>query len=526
MKSRLRRDATSVPGVCLLAALLLPGVVSAQATAFTSPAESAGAQGLLEMERRVIERTLPNGLKVILLPRPFAPVISMVTCADVGGVDENQNATGLAHIFEHMAFKGTKTIGTKDFAREAEAMKREDAAFLALRAERLRRPKPDEARLKPLEEAFRKAQDDARQYVIVPGEFGEIVERAGGRDLNAGTNFDETIYLYSLPSNRLELWATLEADRFTNPVLREFYKEKDVVMEERRMRESQPTGRLFTDFMATAYQASMYRAGVIGFMSDLQGITRAQAEAWFAKYYGGRNLTAVVVGDVDPATAMPILERTLGSIPAGEKPGPVVTQEPPQRAEKRLTLEDPSQPFLFIGYHKGDINDPDQPVYDVINDILAEGRSSRVHKALVTDKKVAVYAGAYTELGQKYPGLFLFVAVPTKGRTNAECESALYEEIEKLKNEPVSAEELQAVKAKEKKKFLASVDSNMGLARQLASAQNLQGDWREVFRRLARIDRVTAADIQRVAQAAFVKSNRTVGMIDTTAATPARLPAN
>ena len=525
MRRATRHKGTGVPGVCLLSLLMVPGIVLAEAMPLTHAAASAGAQGLLEMETRVVEKTLPNGLKVILLPRPFAPVISMVTCADVGGVDENQNATGLAHIFEHMAFKGTRTIGTKDIAREAEAMMREDSAFLALRAERLRRPKPDEARLKPLEEAFRKAQDDARQYVV-PGEFGNIVERAGGRDLNAFTNFDETVYLYSLPSNRLELWATLEADRFTNPVLREFYKEKDVVMEERRMRESQPTGRLFTDFMATAYQASMYRAGVIGFMSDLQGITRAEAEAWFAKYYGGRNLTAVVVGDVDPATAMPILERTLGSIPAGEKPGPVVTQEPPQRAEKRLTLEDPSQPFLFIGYHKGDINDPDQPVYDVINDILAEGRSSRVHKALVTDKKVAVYAGAYTELGQKYPGLFLFVAVPTKGRTNAECESALYEEIEKIKNEPVSAEELQAVKAKEKKKFLASVDSNMGLARQLASAQNLQGDWREVFRKLARIDKVTAADIQRVAQAAFVKSNRTVGMIDTTAATPARPPAN
>ena len=480
-------------------------------------APAVAAQGLGDLEKRVVEKTLPNGLKVILLPRPFAPVISMVTYADVGGVDENQNATGLAHIFEHMAFKGTTTIGTKDYDKEVEAMKKEDDAFLALRAERLRRPRPDPDKLEQLEAALRQAQDEARACVV-PNELGEIIERAGGKDLNAFTSFDQTVYLYSLPSNKLELWATLEADRFTNPVLREFYKEKDVIMEERRMAESQPTGRLFIDFMPVAYQASMYRSFVIGWMSDLEAITRAQAEAWFAKYYRARNLTAVVVGDVDPATAMPILERTVGTIPPGEKPGAVVTVEPPQRAEKRIVMEDPSQPFLIIGYHKGDINDPDNAVYEAINDILAEGRSSRVYKSLVTDKKVALYAGAFTQLGQKYPGLFLFIAVPNQGKTNAECEDAIYEEIEKLKQEPVSGAELQAVKAKEKKKFLNSIGSNMGLAMQLASAQNLMGDWREIFRSLEKIDKVSAEDIQRVARATFVKSNRTVGMIETVAA--------
>jgi predicted Zn-dependent peptidase len=308
-------------------------------------------------------------------------------------------------------------------------------------------------------------------------------------------------------------------------VIREFYKEKDVIMEEKRMGESQPTGRLFTDLMPTAYAASMYRAGVIGYMSDLQGITRAEAEAWFAKYYGAKNLTAVIVGDVDPATAMPMLERTLGTIPVGQKPGPVVTQEPPQRAEKRLIMEDPSQPFLLIAYHKGDITDPDNAVYEAISDILADGRSSRVYKSLVTDKKAALVAGAFTELGKKYPGLFVFFAMPNKGRSNAECEAAIYDEIERLKNEPVSQAELQAVKAKEKKKFLAAIDSNMGLALQLANAANLEGDWRELFRRLDKVDKVTAADIQRVARAIFVKSNRTVAVIETVTDKPAQQAA-
>jgi predicted Zn-dependent peptidase len=500
-------------------------MITVSLVVFSAIARPSRAQGFLGLENQVVEKTLSNGLKVILLPRPFAPVVSMVTYADVGGVDENQNATGLAHIFEHMAFKGTTTIGTKDYAKETKAMKKEDDAFRALRAERLRRPRPDEAEIKRLEEAFKKAQDEARAYVV-PNELGDIIERTGGKGLNAFTSFDQTIYLYSLPSNKLELWATLEADRFTNPVLREFYKETDVIMEERRMAESRPVTRLLIDFMPTAFAASMYRSFVIGWASDIEATTRQQAEAWFDKYYRAKNLTAVVVGDVDPETAMPMLERTLGSIPAGKKPDPIVTVEPPQRAEKRLIMEDPSQPFLVIAYHKGGINDPDNAVYEAINDILAEGRSSRMYKSLVTDKKLALYTGSFTGLGQKYPGLYVFMAMPNKGKTNAECEAAIYEEIEKLKSHPVSEEELQAVKAKEKKKFLDKIDSNMGLAQELAFAQNLEGDWREMFRFLDKIDKVTAADIQRVAKATFVKSNRTVGMIETTAVKPDQQAAN
>jgi predicted Zn-dependent peptidase len=488
-------------------------------------AASAAAAGFADLEQRVVEQTLSNGLKVLILPRPFAPVVSMVTFADVGSVDENQNATGLAHIFEHMAFKGTATIGTTDLARELEAMAKEDEAFAALRAERMQRPNPDPERLKQLEETFAAAVAEARQYVR-PNELGEIVERAGGQGLNAGTSFDQTVYMYSLPSNKLELWATLEADRFTNPVLREFYTEKDVIMEERRMAMSQPVSRLIEDFLAVAFKASMYRSFVIGHMSDLEGITRNQAREWFARYYGARNLTVAIVGDVDPMSAMPMLERTLGAIPAGSKPGPVVTEEPPQRAEKRIIMEDPSQPILFMGFHRGDVNDPDYAVYEALSELLAGGRSSRLYTSLVKDKKIALDAGAMSDIGQKtYPGLFLFYAVPNKGNNNAECEAAIDEEIARLQREPVSAAELEGVRARVKASFLRSVGSNMGLAMQLASAENLNGDWREAFRWLDRIDEVTAADIMRVATATFTRSNRTVGLIETATAPAAAAAA-
>lgn len=480
-------------------------------------AVSAQASGFAELEKQVVAKTLPNGLKVILLPRPGAPVISMVTYADVGGVDENQNATGLAHIFEHMAFKGTTSVGTKDIKGELVAMKAEDEAFLALRAERLRRPHPDPAKIRQLEVALAEAQKKAQAFVV-PNEIGDIIERAGGNGLNAFTSFDQTVYHYSLPSNKLELWATLEADRFTNPVIREFYKEKDVIMEEKRMGESMPTQRLLDDFMAVAFKASMYRSFVIGQMSDLQGITRQQAKDWFAKYYGAKNLTAVIVGDVDPVTALPMLERTLGTIPAGEKPGPVITTEPPQRCEKRIIMEDPSQPLVFIAYHKPDINDPDAAVYEAVSDILAGGRSSRLYTSLVKDKKIALAVGAFTELGAKYPGLFLIYAVPNKGKTNAECEAAVYDEIEKLKKEPVSADELAGLKARAKSAFLDEISSNMGLAMGLAHVDNLEGDWREMFRTLDKIDRVSAADITRVSKTMFTRMNRTVATIETVAA--------
>ena len=481
-------------------------------------AAPARAQGFKDLEGKVVEKTLPNGLKVILLPRPLAPVTSFVTYADVGGVNEQQNATGLAHIFEHMAFKGTTTIGTKDIAKEEAAMAKEDQAFTVLRAERLRRPKPDPEKLKLDEAAFKKDQEEAQKYSDT-GAFDKILEQQGASGLNAFTGFDQTVYHYSLPSNRLELWAALESDRFTHPVLREFYKEKDVIMEEKRMGESRPTMRLFNDFFPVAYSSAMYRSWVIGSMSDLQAITRQQAKDWFSKYYCAKNLTVAIVGDVDPKTAMPVLEKYLDKIPAGAKPEGPITVEPPQRAEKRIIMDDPSQPFLVIGYHRPDINDPDNAAYDVLADVLGGGRSSRLYKALVKEKKVALYAAAMPSFeGEKFPGLFTIMAVANKGKTNAECEAAIYAELDKIQNEPITKDELEGVKARAKMHFIDGIDSNMGLAMQLAMAQNLQGDWRQMFNYLDRIDAVTAQDVTRIAKSAFAKSNRTVGMIETTPA--------
>ena len=473
------------------------------------------AEDFKDIEGRVSEFTLKNGMKFLVLERHTAPVASFFTYADVGSVQEVKGITGLAHIFEHMAFKGTRTIGTKDYAKEKVALEQVDKAFAALQLERQKGEKADPKKVKELEAAFKDAQEAAGKYVE-KNEFGEAIERAGGRGLNATTAWDATRYFFSLPSNEMELWFYLESERFRDPVLREFFKEKDVVMEERRMRtESQPIGKLLEEFLHSAYVAHPYGEPVVGHMSDLQNITRADAEAFFKKYYAPNDLTCVVVGDVIPKQVREMAEMYFGRIASGPKPAPVRTVEPPQNGERRVTLELQSQRILLTGYHKPDINSPDNAVYDAISSLMSQGRSSRLYRSLVRDKKIAVQAAGIPGLpGLKYPGLFIFFSVPAQGHTNAESEKAIEEEIERLKKEPVTKEELDGVKRRARSSLIRGLADNSSLAIQLANYQVLTGDWRNLFRQLDKINAVTPEDIMRVSKAVFIKSNRTVGTIE------------
>jgi len=478
---------------------------------------AAHAQDLAEFERRMTEFTLDNGLKFLVLERHTAPVVSFHTYADVGAVDEVRGITGLAHLFEHMAFKGTKTIGTTNYEAEAQAMARADQAFLALKAERRKGDKADKQRLQQLQQQFEQAQQQAQKY-IVHDEFEQLLTRAGAAGFNAYTSQDATRYVVSLPANKVELWMLTESDRFANPVLREFYKEKNVVMEERRLSvETRPIGRLFEEFLAVAYKAHPYGDPVIGHMSDLQTLTRPEAEAFFHKYYAPSNLTIAIVGDVDPQQIRRLAEKYFGPIASGPKPEPVETVEPPQPGPRRVVVEDPAQPFVLIGYHKPSINHPDNAVFDAITDIMGTGRTSRLYKSLVKEKKIAIAASAFQGMpGVKYPGLFLFYAVPAKGCSNAECEQAIYDEIEKLKQQPVSQRELEKAKTRARADLIRSLDSNSGLAAALAFYEVVTGDWRNLFKQLERIEQVTVEDIQRVASEYFTRKNRTVGLIETT----------
>lgn len=471
------------------------------------------AQDLAEFEKRMTEFTLDNGLKFLVLERHEAPVVSFHTHADVGAVDEVKGITGLAHLFEHMAFKGTKTIGTKNYKAEAEAMAEMDGLFEQIKAERRKGYKADNQRLEELQKEFEHAQQKSQKY-IVHDEYEEVLSREGASGFNAYTSQDYTCYIVSLPSNKVELWMSLESDRFANPVLREFYRERDVVTEERRMMENRPAGRLYEEFGAIAYLAHPYGESVIGHMSDIRTITRSEAEAFFRKYYSPSNLTIAIVGDVNPQEIKKLAQKYFAGIPSGPKPEPVETEEPPQRGERRVTVEDPSQPRMIIGYHQPSVNHPDNTVLEAIGQIIARGRTSRLYKSLVKEKKIAVSVSAGPS-GSKYPGMFYFSVVPAKGHTNQECEEAIYAEVEKIKTEPVSQGELAKAKVQVRAGLIRLLASNNGLASQLTFYEVVTGDWRNLFEELDKIEQVTAEDIQRVSKEYFTRKNRSVGMIET-----------
>ena len=474
------------------------------------------AQDLASFEKRVTVKTLPNGLTVLILRRPEAPVFSFFTMVDTGSSQDPLSKTGLAHMMEHMAFKGTPDIGTTNYAEEKVALAKVEQAYAAYNAERIKRVGKDSEKLAQLQKEWQEAIKAADKFVI-KNQFGEIVESHGGVGMNAFTSYDETGYMYSMPSNTIELWAAIESDRFTDPVMREFYKERNVVMEERRMStDSDPTGRLLEQFLGTAFAANPYHRPTIGYQSDLQEFSATDARNFFDRYYVPSNIVIALVGDLDADKVMPIVEKYFGQLPTKAKPTELTTVEPPQNSVREVKLRDMAQPIYVEGYHRPSYLDPDDAVYDAITDILSNGRTSRMFRSLVRDQKIAAAAAGFSGLpGTKYAHLFAFYGVPLPGHSNAEIQKAIQEQINKLKTADVTDEELQMFKTRTKADLIRGLASNTGLAQQLAIYQTRYGDWRELFKYLDKVDKVTKADIRRVANKVFVDGNRTVGSIET-----------
>jgi predicted Zn-dependent peptidase len=477
-------------------------------------ASAATAQDLASFEKRTSTRVLDNGLTVIILERHDAPVFSYATMVNTGSAQEVPGITGLAHMFEHMAFKGSDLVGTKDWKAEEVALRKVEDAYAAYQSAK-GAVRPDAAKVAELEKAWKDAIAEADKFVE-DNEFSTVVDRAGGVGMNAFTSSDVTGYFFSLPSNRFELWAFLESERFRNPVFRQFYKERDVVFEERRMRtESTPFGRLMEQFIGAAFSAHPYGFPTVGWPSDLHSFSATDAAAFAKKYYVPSNMVVAIVGDVNAAEAWPVIEKYFGRLPKSPAPPALRTVEPPQIAEKTVTLRETSQPIYMEGYHRPAASDPDSAVYDVISMLLSSGRTSRLYKSLVRDKKIAVGASGFNGFpGEKYPNLFTFIAIPAQGHTPDEVSQAIRAEVERIKTEDVPADELASVKTRVKAGLIRQLSGNSGLALQLASYQTLYGDWRELFHEVEHIDKVTAADVKRVAAATFVDSNRTIGKLE------------
>jgi predicted Zn-dependent peptidase len=488
--------------VCLLT--LLPGLLC--------------AQSLQDFEKKVTEFTLANGMRFLVIERHEAPVVSFHTYANVGSVDDPSGESGIAHMFEHMAFKGTPTIGSKNWPKEKAALANIEVVYDKLDQERRKGFRSDPKKVAELEAQVKDAIATADSFVE-ENEYDRIVESNGGVGMNAGTGEDSTNYFYSFPVNRMELWFYLESARFLQPVFREFYKERDVVREERRMRvESSPQGKLIEALLATAIEAHPYRVMPGGWGSDIDNFRANEAEVFYKKYYTPGNITIGIAGDVNPIEVKRMAEKYFGRLPKAPLPPMVRTVEPKQEGEKRVAVESQAQPFLAIAYKRPSQYSPDDAALDVLSDILSGGRTGLIYKELVRDKKIALGAGSQdTFPGGKYPSLFLLYAIPSTGHSLEENEKALYAIIERVKKDKVDDATIARVRMKLRAGLIRKLDSNSGLASELCTYAVNFGDWRKLFTQLQDYDKVTADDVMRVAKTYLTENTRTVAYTKTPA---------
>jgi len=461
----------------------------------------------------VVKHVLPNGMTFVFLRRSGAPTVSFVTHFRAGGVDEWTGISGTAHLFEHMLFKGTHSIGTTDDAAEQALFPVIDAVADSFTSEFRKGAEVDSTRLEALRDRLKQLEDSARHFVV-SNELDRILTENGAQFLNASTGNDLTNYFFQLPANRAKLWFVLESDRIRNPVLREFYSEREVVMEERRLRvETQPGGLLREEFLQAAFRAHPYGRPVVGVASEIQAVTRRAAQEYFKRFYGPNNAVVAIVGDINVDSMTAWADAYFADVPAGEPHQPVVTQEPAQHGERRIEVEFDANPQVLIGYHVPDALHADAPALEVLSAVLTGGRTSRLYQRLIIRDRVSTSIFSFEGPGQLYPRLLTFAGVPIAPHTTQEIEVAVYDELGRLERDPPTASELERVRNQAQAGAIQRLQDNFGLAFQLSQSEALWHDWRQTFKDDAAVAAVSAADVQRVARTYFAKANRTVATL-------------
>ena len=459
----------------------------------------------------VVELELTNGMRFLVLPRHGAPTASFVVQYRIGGVNEVLGTTGIAHLLEHLLFKGTSTIGTRDAQAERLLFARMDVlqdSILAIEA-----AGNDTLSLPSLRERIRAMESEARVYVL-PNEFDRVLSTNGARGLNATTDWESTTYFVELPANRVELWFLMESERMRDPVFREFYSERDVVAEERRLRvETQPGGLLYEAHMSAAFTMHPYGQPVVGYMSDINRLSRSRVEDYYRRYYGPNNAVVAITGDVDPDQMLSWAEQYFGDIPPGDAPPPVLSREPAQRGERRVDVVFGAEPQVRIGWHVVAAAHPDTPALAILTTLLTGGRTSRLYRRLVTRERIATSVTSSIGPGIRFPQVFAVDATPRFPHSTLDVESAVYEEIEALRREPPSDVELERIRNQLEAGQVRRLTSNLGLAFQLAASASVFGDWRVTFEYANRLMAVTPSDVSRVVGTYFRRGNRTVATL-------------
>jgi predicted Zn-dependent peptidase len=466
----------------------------------------------------VVSYTLKNGLKLLVLEKNFAPTISFSLAFRAGSVDCPPGKTGLAHLFEHMAFKGTETINTRDYAGEKAALDKVERAAAALIAAKGGQAQ-DRARVAVLEREMAAAEEEADAFVVMD-EYSQIYRGLGQYGLNAGTAQDYTFYVVSLPANRLEAWMAIESERFARPVLREFYRERSVVMEEQRMYAAQPDRALMDRLMSEALTAHPYRTPIGGLMEDIERLTRTDAEKFYREFYVPNNAAMAVVGDVRPAEVIRLAEKYFAGWEPRPLPAADYPREPEQAAEKRFAMPFNAEPSLRMAFHNPGYGSPD--IYPLImaSEVLSGGKTGRFYRNLVEGRQLALYAFSEHATGTRYPSLFVIAAAPRAPHTAEELEGAVWEELAALAARPPSAWELEKIVNNREAEMVKNLEAGLETAQILSLSQQVCGDWRFDWKVTEALRAVKPADVSAAAARYLTRRNCTIGVISRPAGGP------
>ena len=470
--------------------------------------------------------TFENGLTLLMMKRANSPTLALYTKFKVGSADETPEIAGTAHLLEHMLFKGTTNVGTTNYAKEKKYYlllkvtgSELDSLKLEIRnLEERGNPIPIELkeRKEILTRRLKTIEENQKKYTV-KSEDTYIYEQHGQVGFNAYTSHDVTNYQIKLPSNRLEIWAKMESDRLTSPILREYYTERDVIMEERRMRvENRGFGILREKFLSMAFTKSPYQRPVIGYDSNIPYLDIYETEDFFKTYYTPDNMVIGIVGDLDFDDTEKMIKKYFGNLkPSQKQRKEIRIVENYNLGERRTHFKYPGGSILMMGFNKPSYPHPDSAVFDLIDFILTRGVESRLYKAAVINEKISTQVSAWTsDPGERYSNLFTIFSYLNSDADPSRMEALIWEEIEKLKKGEISEDELLKAKNKSTADFLREVDSNSSLAEGLTYYEVLTKNWEEMFKTYDKFNSVSKEDIQKVVNKYFIKENMTIGHLD------------
>lgn len=459
-----------------------------------------------ELSESIILKRLSNGLRVLFYKRGTAPVFSGAVLVRVGGSDEEVGHTGVSHLFEHMAFKGNQEVGVTDYRRESK--------LLAELEEIMARSWPDGS-ISSEDQPRWDAIHEELKTLWVPEAFTREYEKQGATGLNATTNSELTRYFVSLPRSAFEWFCYFESERLLRPVMRQFYQERDVVMEERRMRyDNDPGGKLYETLLSSAFRRHPYRNPVIGYPADLQRLTASFAEQFRKRYYVPSNIVVALVGDVDVVSDMKLIEAYFGRIPpAPPPPRPEIVEEY-QTSEQATAIEFNAQPQVMLAYKKPAYPDPDDVKISLLSEMLAGSRLSPLYRQLVLEKRLASSLSHFEAPGYSYPNLLVFSMLPKAPHTNRELLQAFDKIIADTKRSGFDAALIDVSKRSLAVSTLNEFRSSMSIALLFGGAELLYDDWQVPIKWFKELVEVTDDEVMQMFHKYLVPSRRTIVQLE------------